>query len=96
MPRCVTVKWRLTTTFASSGTCAALSPLVGTRQMPSTPRAQYKLPSAAAVYCWWLQNLAGHPFPYNVDWSSVRVIADGGRAVSPSQAEMNGDLSKTF
>jgi len=43
-----------------------------------------------------LYSLAGNPFPANVDWSAIRVVANGGNAVTPSQAEASGDLSKSF
>jgi hypothetical protein len=43
-----------------------------------------------------LYNLAGHPFPYDVDWADVRVVVNNGSGVTPSAAETATKLSKTF
>jgi hypothetical protein len=50
-----------------------------------------KPPTSSGLY-----NLAGHPFAYDVDWADVRVVPNGGTAVTPSDAETAGAMSKTF
>ena len=42
-----------------------------------------------------LYNLVGNPFPYAIDWSTVRVRVDGLSILTPSEAETAGYLSKT-
>ncbi len=50
-----------------------------------------KPPTSSGLY-----NLAGHPFAYDVDWADVRVVPNAGTAVTPSDAETAGSMSKTF
>ncbi|UZR27136.1 FG-GAP repeat protein [Methylococcus mesophilus] len=43
-----------------------------------------------------LMNLVGNPLPYSIDWASVRLLVDGTTAYTPSDAETNNLMSKSF